>query len=358
MQLLHTFGLLSFLNRTSCDLFLMEPPSDHSSSPTLPREVRSIPLRTIAPVTALVLVLFALRLGISANPAIAGVAALTAIPAVIAALMVRKRGRRLAMAGILLSISNVLGCLLAVWLIGSTALAWVYLVLMANFFIVRSQIAIVANLTLSGALLVMPGILLGTPVNIPGMAVIVLTMAFGYRFSRRVLGDRARLELLASLDTLTGLPNRRMLEKTLVQLIGDARNDRFQHALVVLDIDHFKAVNDRFGHNAGDTALSDLSMILRFELRENDKVFRFGGEEFVILVNARSREALESFTERMRKAVYQSLRGPGGRITISLGAAMYNGEPHWQDWFSRADAALYRAKAGGRDNYMIAEDLG
>lgn len=68
------------------------------------------------------------------------------------------------------------------------------------------------------------------------------------------------------------------------------------------------------------------------------------------------RPFLESFTERILKSVYQSLRGPGGGITISLGTAMYAGEPHWQDWFSLADAVLYRAKAGGHNNYMIAED--
>lgn len=335
----------------------MEPFGDRPSLPKLPRELRNVPLRTIAPVTALVLALFALRLCFSVQPATAVLAALCAVPAAIAALMVHKRGRSLASAGILLCISNALGSLLAVWLLGINALAWVYLAVMANFFIVRKQIATLANLALVAVLLVIPDILLGDPINTPGLAVIGLTLAFGYHFSRRLQGDRARLELLASMDALTGLPNRRMLEKTLTQLIADARRDRHQYALVVLDIDRFKEVNDRHGHTAGDTALSDLSMILRFELREHDKVFRFGGEEFVILANTRSREALESFTERIRKAVYQSLRGPGGRITISLGAAMYAGEPHWQDWFSRADAALYRAKAGGRNNYMIAEEL-
>ena len=75
----------------------------------------------------------------------------------------------------------------------------------------------------------------------------------------------------------------------------------------------------------------------------------------MILVDTGSREALARFSERLRKTVYQSLRGPGGRITISAGAAMYAGEQRWQDWFARADAALYAAKVQGRNNVVVAE---
>ncbi|WP_305804528.1 GGDEF domain-containing protein [Stenotrophomonas sp. YIM B06876] len=335
----------------------MKPSRDHSALSAVQRELRGAPLHTLAPVTALVLVLFGLWQGVGGHPGNAAISAVCALPAIIATLMLRQSAHRWEGAGILLCISTVLGSLLAAWWLGPTALAWSYLALMANFFIARIQVAAPANLLLVAALLATPDLLLGNPANVPGLIVIALTFGIGYHFSRRLQGDRARLEQLAALDSLTGLPNRRMLEKTLLQLIGDARADRYQHALVILDIDHFKGINDSHGHSAGDTALSDLSMILRFELREHDRVFRFGGEEFVILAHATSRENLESFTERIRKAVYQSLRGPDGRITISLGAAMYGGEKHWQDWFSRADAVLYRAKSNGRNTYVIAEDI-
>ena len=101
---------------------------------------------------------------------------------------------------------------------------------------------------------------------------------------------------------------------------------------------------------------------LRFEqpLTVNDtySLGRYGGEEFVALLELDGTEDLEAATERLRKAVRNSLRGPGGRITISLGAAMLREqEKTWHDWFSRADAALYRAKSAGRDSYVIADDL-
>lgn len=335
----------------------MEPSRDRPSLSSAYRELSSFPLHTIAPITVVVLTAFALWRFLSSDPAIAAAALLCAVPALIGAIVSRKQRRHLEVAGLLVCISNAAGCLLAVQVLGDDALAWAYLALMANFFLASNRVATTTNLALAAALLALPDVLLGSAPNIPGIAVIALTLGFGYRFSGSLKGDRARLEQLASLDTLTGLPNRRSLERTLVQLIADERSDRYGYALVILDIDHFKDVNDRFGHTSGDTALSDLAMILRFELREHDLAFRFGGEEFVILVNAKTREALDSFTERIRKAVYQSLRGPGGRITISLGAAMYAGEPHWQDWFSRADAALYQAKGSGRNSYIIAEAL-
>ena len=335
----------------------MEPAPDRPSLSNVHRELRSFPLHTIAPVAVVVLAAFALWRFLSSDPAIATAVALCTVPAVIGCVISYTQRRRMEVAGLLVCISNAAGCLLAVRVVGDDAMAWVYLALMANFFLASNRVATTTNLALTAALLAMPDVLLGSTPNIPGICVIAITLGFGYRFSGSLQGDRARLEQLASLDTLTGLPNRRTLERTLVQLIADDRSDRYGYALVILDIDHFKSVNDLYGHTSGDTALSDLAMILRFELREHDLAFRFGGEEFVILVNAKTREALESFAERIRKAVYQSLRGPGGRITISLGAAMYAGEPHWQDWFSRADAALYRVKENGRNSYMIAEEL-
>lgn len=316
-----------------------------------------MPLRTIAPVTSLLLLFFSAWLVSSHQWGWALGSAAAAAPAFIACLLIYKPSPRMEAAGLLLCIAHIAGCLLAAWLSGTKALPWSYLALMANFFLVRQSIATLANTLLFVGLLAMPQLLRGPPPDLQALAVIILIFGFGYRFSRRLQGDHNRLAQLASLDALTGIPNRRALERTLQQQINGARESRFRQALVVLDIDHFKEVNDRHGHAAGDAALSDLAGILRAELRDNDKVFRFGGEEFVILAETGSREALAGFCERIRNAVFQALNGPGGRITISLGGAMYGGEQHWQDWFSRADAALYRAKGEGRNSFAIADDL-
>ncbi len=336
----------------------MKPAAGSPTPSSLPHELRSAPLRTIAPVAALALLAFAGWLAWQRLPLQALAALACAVPAVVATWLVHKRAAQLSSAGLLLCLVNVAGCLLAAGELGHRALPWSLLTLMANFFLVHNRIATPANLLLVAGLLLIPGVLRRPALDLQALVVMALILGFGFRFSRRLQGDRTRLEQLASLDELTGLPNRRALEKTLVQQIGSARNGRFRHALVILDIDHFKDVNDHYGHTAGDNALVELAAILRLELREQDKVFRFGGEEFVILAEAGTRESLASFTERVRESVQQLLHGPGGGITISLGAAMYAGEQYWQDWFSRADAALYLAKGNGRNSVVIADDPG
>lgn len=333
----------------------MDPHVPRRPYPSLPQALRGVPLRTIAPVTTLTLLCFALWTWCEDLHAGALTSLALALVALAATLLIHHRRPHLEAGGVLLCLATIGGSLLSAWLTGQQALPWTYLTLMSNFFIVRNLIATPLNLLLVAGLLAMPGLLLGPPPRLQALLVMVLIFGFGYHFSRRLQGDRTRLEMLASQDALTGLPNRRALEKTLQQQIADARLGRFRHALIVLDIDFFKEVNDRHGHAVGDTALSDLAAILRFELRENDKAFRFGGEEFVVLADVDNREALAGFTERLRKAVHQSLRGPDGRITVSLGAAMYAGEQRWQDWFARADAALYEAKRKGRDSVRVAE---
>jgi len=190
---------------------------------------------------------------------------------------------------------------------------------------------------------------------------------------RRSTGKRAALsqqilnELTTAKLTLLDRAKRADYDDQLMKELGQAKlqrevqradrqkKSRFKggegrFGLGVPDLDHFKDVNDQYGHAAGDAAIADLASILRFEMRRNDQVFRFGGEEFVALLELDGTDNLEAATERLRKAVRSSLRGPGGRITISLGAAMLREqEKTWHDWFSRADAALYRAKSAGRD---------
>ena len=335
----------------------MNPAPGPRVTSSLPRELRGVVLRTTAPVTALALLVMALSQGWQQQPLHTLAALACAIPAGVAVWLVQRRPSQLPAAGLLLCLTNVGGCLLAADLLGPRALPWSFLALMANFFLVGSRLGLPANLLLVAGLLLMPQVLRRPDWNLQALAVIVLILGFGLRFSRRLQGDRTRLEKLASLDELTGLPNRRALEKALGRRIADARHERFRHGLLILDIDHFKEVNDRYGHTAGDNALAALAGILRREMRGHDQVFRFGGEEFVVLADAGNHDALASLAERVRAAVQQSLQGPGGGITISLGAAMYAGEQDWQDWFSRADAALYMAKGNGRNSVVMAAQV-
>lgn len=257
--------------------------------------------------------------------------------------------------GAFLCATNSLGCAVACYVIGPASLPWVYLVLMTNFLIAGPRLALVFNLLLTVALMLMPRMLELPVERFSAAAVAALVTLFAWLSALRVSNEQQELEVLASLDALTGLPNRRMMEQALEGAVARHRAGDRSHGLLIVDIDHFKEVNDTHGHAAGDAAIADLAAILKFEMRKYDRVFRFGGEEFVVLLDVDTRHDLWTASERLRLAVRNGLRGPGGRITVSLGGAMAGEEDRWQEWFSMADEALYRAKNSGRDSTVIAD---
>lgn len=265
------------------------------------------------------------------------------------------REKRTERAGAWMVVLNSGFATLACLTIGSAASGWIYVVLMTNFYLATLGVA-----TWSGAvLLVCASVALlwrdVSPSHISTVATWALVYAFSLVFARRLRTHSDSLELMASVDPLTRIPNRGVLEADLRHAIATGQAGRA--GLLVLDIDRFKVVNDTFGHAAGDTVLIDLATLLREELREGDAVYRFGGEEFVMLLPVSSEQALTRAAERVRDAVASRLVGPGGQITVAVGGAMLSGERDWQDWFARADAALYQAKRAGGNTIGIAEPL-
>ena len=155
----------------------------------------------------------------------------------------------------------------------------------------------------------------------------------------------------STLDPLTGLFNRNALEQRLSELDGQpcSPDEGLSHAFLLCDLDHFKQVNDRFGHAAGDAVLQDVAYTMRAALRAGDSIYRVGGEEILVMLpGADSGDAME-IAERLRVAVRE--RQPVGvEVSLSIGIAV--AEPSvvdTDDLLARADAALYAAKAGGRD---------
>jgi len=170
-----------------------------------------------------------------------------------------------------------------------------------------------------------------------------------------------QLTQLAGEDPLTGLGNRRSFEEALDRAWGLARRQRQSLALAMVDVDHFKAYNDGFGHPAGDGCLRAVAQQLRDGLRrQGDSVFRFGGEEFVLLLpDTAADQALHCCELLRRQLEDQAMPHPLGVVTISVGvaASRLEGEDDGAtDLLARADAALYRAKREGRNRAMLAEE--
>lgn len=159
----------------------------------------------------------------------------------------------------------------------------------------------------------------------------------------------------ASLDVLTGLYNRRGGESLLERTYIGAREGGAPFGLILADIDHFKAINDTFGHPAGDRVLERVGRLLRACVRATDGVVRWGGEEFmVILPHCELRAAMEQ-AERIRARIERSPHPEVGPITLSLGVAQLNAGETVASLIDRTDRALYEAKRQGRNRVCSAE---
>ena len=155
-------------------------------------------------------------------------------------------------------------------------------------------------------------------------------------------------------DPLTGLANRRFLDIQLEKVFELARRHGQNQSVIMLDIDHFKVYNDTYGHQGGDQLLMKLAEILTAQMRKSDYVFRYGGEEFLVLLPDTELPMACDAAERLRAAVERE-----AGVTISLGVAVYHdGMPDKETLVKEADAALYRAKEGGRNRVETAEEQG
>jgi diguanylate cyclase (GGDEF)-like protein len=161
------------------------------------------------------------------------------------------------------------------------------------------------------------------------------------------------LQEVASTDGKTGLLNAAAWEDRAGRVLERAQRSRLGAALLILDLDHFKQVNDRFGHATGDAVLQDVAYTMRATLRAGDSIYRVGGEEIlVILPGAGHADAIE-IAERLCVAVRK--RRPSG-VTVSLSIGVAVAEPDTidtDDLLARADASLYAAKASGRDRIHV-----
>ncbi len=170
--------------------------------------------------------------------------------------------------------------------------------------------------------------------------------------------DRMRdLQREASHDSLTGLKNRRRFEEELRTAMARSRRDRTTGALLMIDLDHFKQVNDSHGHPAGDRLIEGIAGVLRRRTREGDVLARLGGDEFAVVLPHCSRSEALVVAEAIAEAIrsHQSEHGDVPPVTASVGAAMFGDDPRlsFASIVSEADAAMYAAKDKGRDGVCV-----
>jgi diguanylate cyclase (GGDEF)-like protein len=177
-------------------------------------------------------------------------------------------------------------------------------------------------------------------------------LAVSYEYGQRQL--RNRLHALADHDSLTGLLNRRGMEKRLEELAGFLERHKVPVVLALLDIDHFKKVNDAHGHDVGDAVLRELARELTRVFRNSDYIARWGGEEFLVALTNAHLEEGTAVLERLRSEIANSSAFSVPSITLSMGAALWHAEIDLVSALKQADQALYGAKHQGRNTLVPA----
>jgi diguanylate cyclase len=245
----------------------------------------------------------------------------------------------------------VLSSLLVAYKFGPLGHYWFFPAIVAGFFVVRASEALgLAALGFLAHVLLASrqgwGIELGT-----FAATSLLVCIFINAFTTRLRQDNHRLYLDSTIDSLTGAGNRRLFDDVLAELPEDANHETM--SLLMLDVDHFKVINDHYGHAIGDRCLNRLAQLIISNLQPSQRLFRYGGEEFVLLVSGSAAEA-QALAERLRSEVEHTQLIREAMITVSIGIATKYSQEKLRAWMRRADDAMYEAKQQGRNRCCVA----
>jgi diguanylate cyclase (GGDEF)-like protein len=239
--------------------------------------------------------------------------------------------------------------------VGEPGLFWLYPCLVTTFFLTSPRFATGLNLASIAALMAQRSIFSSSVQMWTFAATTLVVSACAYVFAYRNQNQRERLEHLATVDPLTGVRNRRSMDEELDVAAANAERTGLPYAVTLLDIDHFKTVNDEFGHSVGDQVLVSLAELIQLNTRKTDQLFRYGGEEFVLLLPGIDGAGLNAVMTNLQQVLRKYLKSPGGPVTVSFGVAKLQHGESVADWLARADAALYEAKESGRDCIIFSD---
>lgn len=265
------------------------------------------------------------------------------------------RTRRVRLASIALSLFCIFGALSTVYIIGPHQVYWAYPALMGVFYLMRPKEAIVlALLTVTGLL---PALLSSSDTHATTTIIITVIVMSTFAFAFSIVTNRQREQLLhlATKDPLTGAGNRRGLDAKLSELVNAFTRTGARSSIIILDLDHFKKVNDVYGHAAGDEILKSVTEIVNLRIRVTDSLYRIGGEEFVVVLDSQDLHHAAHLAEQLRTLVEANELVPDKSVTISLGVAELKDRETANEWLHRSDEALYRAKDAGRNCTNLAD---
>jgi diguanylate cyclase len=230
---------------------------------------------------------------------------------------------------------------------------WTFSTLVGNFLMARKRVAILASTIIILSIGLQPTVFALQTERFTFLAVATMVSLFSLIFATRVGHRHGQLSDMLSRDALTGSFNRRALDHDLQAICH--KPGPVKDSLVMMDLDNFKRLNDNFGHDSGDQVLMGLARIVELQTREKDRFYRYGGEEFALLLPGTALEGARAASDKLHQALRQELNGPDGIVTVSMGLAERRPGEAPNDWLKRADEALLSAKRTGKDRVVVAD---
>jgi len=253
---------------------------------------------------------------------------------------------------VLVLITNI-GCIASATVLGLAGLFWTFPNLLVNFLLLDRRRALLVSVTMLGFLAIHGVAFESTLELVMFLVTAAMTSLFAFIFAFRTETQRQQLESLALRDPLTGIQNRRAMERELAIACKGFDRNHGAVGVAMLDLDHFKRINDHYGHEAGDDVLIAFTEVIQRSTRTIDRFFRFGGEEFVLLLPGADCASLRTIGDNLCNIVSRELQFRGETITVSIGAAELLSGEDAHAWLARADAALYAAKDAGRNRTVV-----
>ena len=259
---------------------------------------------------------------------------------------------------IITSIFMLAGLVAFNYILGTSILFWIYPIIMTVYFI--NSLSVSASIVTPAIIALLP-ILIKEKTTVEVISIVVtliICQVFGFLLSRKIRQQYKIMEELANQDGLTGALNRRAFDERIQFL----HNFSFRHkkeqeskaSLILFDIDGFKAINDQYGHQEGDRILINLTNLFKNKIRGIDQLYRFGGEEFVVIANGANALNASELAEKMRFILESTKISEMTAVTASFGVAELQTNEKHNRWIERADKAMYRAKRAGKNRVFIA----
>ncbi len=246
----------------------------------------------------------------------------------------------------------ILAIVFTVHEIGVIATYWPFMGVLAFYFLLPESKAKIANIVFIAIIFPVALDVLEKPVAIRFFAVLLGVSLFAMLTMREITKQHYMLKEQATTDPLTGLYNRSLLQSSLEYAIHQNARTQTAMTIIMIDLDHFKMINDEYGHDVGDSVLKSLSEYLKKSFRESDMLFRIGGEEFLALFYNTDGAYAHDIAEKIREGIERLPLIPDNPVTASIGVSGLQPDMDWKAWMKHCDDNLYHAKSSGRNQVI------